>query len=1312
MSSLKRIVDLIFSRQVFVFVALLLIALAIWFVGPLFGFGGLYPMVGTAMRVTLIVLLLAALLGRLMHLPASIVGVAAFCLLIWNAGPLLVLGDVQPLASEWLRVLIVSMVVIGYGTYWLYKLVQAMRSDDDLLRKVFHPIKNQSSDVARVEIHAVRSVVSKAIRQLKMMRGLSGITGLLEGKRYLYALPWYMIIGTTGAGKTTVIRNSGLEFPLVNEASEAALTEQNGTHNCDYWYANDSVLIDTAGRYVEQDDQKSGKTKNVNAAEWTGLLGQLRKYRPRAPLNGVLLTVSVPDLLKRTSESRAILGTTMRARLTELRSNLGIRFPVYVVITKLDFLPGFSEYFQSLTVEQRAQIWGFTLPYHKESVTTVFQKTGANYEQELALLGLRLEAGVDSRLQEEYDLVRRKKLYALPQEFRSLSVLLTEFLGQVFLDSLYDDTQLRSGLRGVYFTSAAQTGEILAVDRATLFQRFRRGLEELKTLGGDQPGNNSQGSSRTNNRSFFLDNLFRHVIIPEAHLVRPNLRWEWRFRLIRMVGHFLTITLFVWFGSALVGSFGNNHRYLQTIKGKTLALEELVMSYRKNPNLWEISTVLDSARDLSRYKDLNVESPGGAYRYGLYAAPAIEHSGQKTYASLQQQLLLPQIVRRIDTALAANIKARDADAVYDTLAAYLMLFDKDHFNGQTIKSWVLHDWERFDSAEELGGQTALMPHLTALFAEGQQVQSLSPKNEDLIRVARTFLDNNPITTRLYKRAIAAMEKEAPDNFTLLRVLGPQANVILTMKNGSSLERGVPGLYSYHGYHHVFNKRLPEFVSHAQIADAWVMGRRGDVKQAYLAQGNGVHALTTRTINDIRRQYLTDYGNYWYQFLDDIRPLSSIANVTTGSLALDVQALRILAAPDSPLVRLARAATSETSLSFLASSADESLTDKALAIIGKTSEGVRTPSSLPNTLNANGRGNLKLEKELVDNRFAALREVVTGQADTGSGPALRVIPVVERALQLDAIVGLLNEQYTLLVVADNALANSELPLVNDIGDKLRMESARLPQPFQAVLYGVAEHASETVRHDIKRLQTAKLKEAVALLSMQIETGVGHACRTAIEGKYPFVTSNQEVDIEDFIRVFSSGGLIDDFFQKHLTGLVDSSIKPWRYKVVDSALPVVSGPDLAPFERAAAIREVFFRDPGSKRMSWKMNVKVTSIDPAITQLLVDIDGQAFRYSHGPILPFRVSWPGPRGGAMAEISANPRVRPDTSSDRTDGPWALFHLVARGRAIETASSNRVAVEYTFDGRQVVLDLQTDSLPNPLTGKLFDGFHCPTGII
>jgi type VI secretion system protein ImpL len=243
---------------------------------------------------------------------------------------------------------------------------------------------------------------------------------------------------------------------------------------------------------------------------------------------------------------------------------------------------------------------------------------------------------------------------------------------------------------------------------------------------------------------------------------------------------------------------------------------------------------------------------------------------------------------------------------------------------------------------------------------------------------------------------------------------------------------------------------------------------------------------------------------------------------------------------------------------------------------------------------------------------------------------------------------------------------------------------------------------------------------------LQDSVGNACRSAIEGKYPFVASNQEVDIDDFTRVFASGGLIDDFFQKNLAAQVDTSSKPWRYKpaaaapAVAGAAPVATmpaamafrGPDLAPFQRAAAIREVFFRDPGAKRLSWKMDVKVASIDPEITQLVIDIDGQASRYAHGPVMPLNVSWPGPRGGAMAEITANPRVRPDTSTILTNGPWALFRLLERGRIIETASSNRVAVEYTFDGRHAVLDLQSGSLPNPLTSKLLKDFHCPTGLL
>lgn len=100
-----------------------------------------------------------------------------------------------------------------------------------------------------------------------------------------------------------------------------------------------------------------------NAAEWKGFLGVLRQVRARAPINGALLAVDVAKLLGDDDVQAMAHAAQLRARLGELRQELGIRFPVYVVLTKTDLLRGFAEYFSSLTTEARAQVWGFTLPW-------------------------------------------------------------------------------------------------------------------------------------------------------------------------------------------------------------------------------------------------------------------------------------------------------------------------------------------------------------------------------------------------------------------------------------------------------------------------------------------------------------------------------------------------------------------------------------------------------------------------------------------------------------------------------------------------------------------------------------------------------------------------------------------------------------------------------------------------------------------------------------------------------------------------------------------------------------------------------------
>ena len=72
-------------------------------------------------------------------------------------------------------------------------------------------------------------------------------------KDYLYDLPWYLLIGPPGSGKTTALINSGLKFPLLRGATPAAIAGVGGTRYCDWWFSEEAVLIDTAGRYTTQD---------------------------------------------------------------------------------------------------------------------------------------------------------------------------------------------------------------------------------------------------------------------------------------------------------------------------------------------------------------------------------------------------------------------------------------------------------------------------------------------------------------------------------------------------------------------------------------------------------------------------------------------------------------------------------------------------------------------------------------------------------------------------------------------------------------------------------------------------------------------------------------------------------------------------------------------------------------------------------------------------------------------------------------------------------------------------------------------------
>ena len=1372
MRQLTQLIALVFTRQTIGFALLTVAALLVWFLGPGLAVDGLRPLASDFVRISCVLLLVALAVLWLASGPLSLVAVGAVCLLIWHAGPSLSLGDSLPLAAVWLRLSLICVLVLGCVLYWLHRLLTAMRTNDDFLAHILAFGRNRGAEEpAAAQLRDVALALRRAIAKLKKLRLRGGVWGsVFDGRRYLYELPWYLVLGSPGAGKTTALRGAGLQFPLTPGAAVLPRSTPTGgvgdTSHCDWWLANEAVLIDTAGRYATQTDDPV-----KDPSEWLGFLALLRKYRARAPINGAIVALSMSELLRMTSAQRAEHAVCLRERLLEVRRRLGISFPVYLVVTKTDVLRGFTDYFQSLTSEGRSQPWGFTLSYRESEGDITGKTLRDEIGEALRLLEERLADGLRARMSEEFDGERRRALFALPMEFSVALSALREVLDPMLLDSRFDTTQSSATLRGVYFTSGAQVGVESIANPFSLVQRLCRMSTDGSTLAAatvDRRVDSAQG--------FFLQDVFKKVIFPEAHLVRPNLRWELRFRAMRLLGHLAAIAMFVWIASALASSFENNRDYLEAVGQRTSQLTDQVRAAFSTPSSTPIGApeVLGKARALTTQIGLDTAHPPMRFTFGLYTAPPVVAAGSRTYAELQTLVLLPSILRRMERVLALSLKDRDNRSAYGTLRVYKLLHDSKRYieagGAASVREWVRRDAQAVadagkasrsvDGADltdrngtaiaELAGRASLAVHFDALFAADRLVQAASLADESLVRAVQGFLDDETATQRIYERAKLAMQADAPPEFTLIRAVGPQVGTVFARHEGLPLDKGVPGLFTFDGYHLLFAPRIAAFVRNALLDDDWVMGRSNvSGASATLDQEKAAN----QWVIHVRKQYLDEYTMHWDAFLASVRTLGLVDN-SGGDVGLgfDLGVLRQLAAPDSPLSRLARAAVHETTLSQPRARLPEErggLLDKAVAAFGKVPTGLTSASST-SLAAAEDVDDRQLARDIVDSHFAALREIVTGSAEVsesrqeGAGGRPR----------LEAVIGLINDFYTWMVVADSALSAGGLPSgggngVNsgvganggDAGSRLKLEAGRLPAPFKEILAGLATSSAEKVAKgatDIFRRQAQlQLDRLMALMALQ----VSEPCKRGVEGRYPFASVAQDASVEDFTLVFSSGGALDEFFSKYLASFVDTSVRPWRYKSPDGVnlfsggdalngtattvaaaagvsgpgllnellkLLARDGPNLDAFYRAQQIRNVFFRDPGGRKMAWKMEIAVRELEPSITELLIDIDGQGQRYVHGPVQPLSITWPGPRGGVMAEMTAQPRISSATSTLSMQGPWALFRLLDKGRAVDSATPGRSDVEYVFDGRKAVLELGTGSQPNPLNSDLLKGFRCP----
>ena len=1179
--------------------------------------------------------------------------------LVWWIGPLIKVGERTPLASELARAIVIGVLVLIVLLRWALRRWRVRRASqhltDGLMKAPAAKAPGASVDSGEQKVLGDR--FAEAIATLKKMRlhAAGKKPGWrdwlsLSGGSYLYDLPWYVFIGAPGSGKTTALVNSGLSFPLAEKFGPGAIRGVGGTRNCDWWFTDEAVLIDTAGRYTTQDSHAS-----EDKSAWDGFLGLLKKARPRRPLNGVFLTVSVADLLSQGTEARSALAASIRARLLELDQRLTTRLPVYVLVTKSDLLYGFTDYFADLGKEQRAQVFGFTLP-PEEGSQLAEHGLDAPFQREFGLLHQRLNDGLIERMQHEGDGTRRAAIFGFPAQFAAVGPLLADLLDQVFTGSRFAQPPW---VRGVYFTSGTQEGSPIDRVMGTLARSF--GLERAMLAP-------QQGSGR----SYFLTTLLKDVVFPEQRLAGADVKLERRRHLLRTGAIAAMVLLTLGLAAGWGWSAWQNLEYLKSVEARVPPTKQQLEALPAQAHsLVHVAPVLQQLREIWKTPENRQGDAPLSMMLGLYQGDKLDAGAQMAHQRALNEAFLPQLALRIEDQLRTAGKD-NLEFTYEALKSYLMIHQPEHFDAEALKAWITLDWARtLDRGLPEDQRQLLEAQLDALIAQGPPRVPLK-MDENLVRSVRAMLASYLPEQRIFSRLKRQRLGRDVPAFSVAQAGGPSAPLVFERPSGKPLTEGVPGLFTFDGYHKRFQSEVTVVTGLLAAEDPWVLGQEksaADKARDAAALGQ----LTDR----VRRLYLEEYVKVWEGLLTDVRL------VRAGGLEKNIEIARILSGADSPLANFLRAVVKETTL--IPPEAEKTAASRAAETVRSTRQGLEALFGAGPDTGGRALPPGKRIESIVDDRFESLRRLV-------------VSPVPNAPPPLDDALKLFNEVYVYLTAVDTAVKSRSSPPPGDVAGKLKSDAGRLPEPVRGMI------------ENLSTLGAAQTRAAERDVLSQDLKPVAEFCRTAIAGRYPFVeSSTRDVLPEDFGQMFAPGGLMDDFFQKRLAALVDTSRRPWRYKPV-AEQGAISTAALRQFERADLIKQVFFRS-GGRVPGLRLDFRPLDMDAGITQFSLDVDGQIVKYAHGPIVPMTVQWPGPRNTNQVRLNIQPPTSSGTSGMTTDGPWALFKTLDRGQLAPGEAPEKFVITFQLDARRTRFEVTTNSVRHPIRMPELREFACPEGL-
>ncbi len=1243
-------------------------------------------------------------------------------MLLWIIGILIVLAvwviwllfpPAEPGGSEflplWLAVTITVVIMGALIALWVVRRVRAARAARALEKAIAQQAQEdalKAKPEEREEIQALYRQLAEGIAALKQ----SKLGGGRSGADALYALPWYAIVGPPGAGKTTALRYSGLQFPFLDPGG-AGVRGVGGTRNCDWWFTNEAILLDTAGRYTTEVDDND---------EWVAFLEQLMKYRPEKPLNGVIVAISVAELLDATDEQIQQTAGKVRARIEEMQTTLKMSLPVYVFFTKSDLVAGFTEFFGDLKKSDRGQPWGATYNLGESKA-----EPGKLFEREFDILVEALHARVTRRVSNERSRSVKERVYQFPLEFAGIKYNLQSFMQATFAPA---GGGAQPMLRGFYFTSGTQEGKPL--DRIVGAMGRAFGLKGSVAEESDAP---------KESKSYFLRDVFMNIIFPDAVLASLS-QVEVRRRLfqklaIAAAASFLAVVFCV----PAVISFMNNRELVNETGRITTAAAEV--DWRAGGGAAaKVDRLTDLRNQLEKLRDWENNGAPIAYSWFMYEGDTLYTPVVDQYKYTLNEGFMKPTKEKLEEKVDA-IKGDPYLEDYNNLKTYLLLNDREHLQDEEAfrfqvarltQIWAEVLRPNAQDISEADLKAKLFPHVQT-FVQLQREGKISgvPTDTKRIESARQRLKAADQVKAYYELFVVARNDDiidpAGDTTAIENKKYPPITLDLLFLDREELkgQNGVlssksfryngqwgkiRGAYTAAAFQEI-DKLLSDEGAKLLEREAWVVPYTDDEKQ----QGDRIK----QAIKRVRQRYEDDYISEWEAFFRDVDVKVPVNN---GEAILE---FKLLSTPEWAYKRLLQTLTDntqfvDTSKEKLGSqlAGDGGVIDQIQKRVERrfTAQSGLKFEELQSAMDLPSQERIKRHFKSMCDFGVPPPYIPPPKSPEGQAPAPAKAPPDPELIKY---IGHLETLKGEMQVLEEGPPNTETKNATELFTKAVKESEQMLLKMDRTGQALME---PLLMNPLRQGYKAFVKGAGGAASGLWEVMVWPNYREKIKDRYPFnLSAKRDASYADMVAFFKpQEGTLWGFYGKYLQN--------FHMKQDHDFIPVAflqgkvsKGKPFTPFnplmynclKRADEITDALWPDgkTGDPNVEFQINLKTVS--PIVSDVIFEVDGQKRAYRNEKEFWYSFKWPGAeKQGARIQVRGAGGLDEEIVRD---GPWGVFRLFESADRITAVKGDdkEFLVTWTMSAPPVSVTMQVRPKRgnHPFPTSFFRGTNCPPSI-